>query len=383
MRVLVSPVGMQDPHGKKDPGTGDLTEGSALQIARVVRPDRVLLMPTDGTIAHADATGDAMREQGICAEVEVRPIAMDQPQDYEEAIRAYGTALREACSTPGDEYFLNTSSGTPAIKSACMMAVAEGAVRGEAWYADDPTMTTRDDAVRRLDVSFLRVSALRQRTGDLLGQGQFWAAKEACAELKAALPDGPDKAWAGAWKQWLKALQAWDEREYEAAQDRINEAWRNRQALASEGAAALLRACLDALERREARGWMAWDAYHLAGRLVRQTRYAIAAVWAWVAVETSVKGRLTKDGDLVDQLKRLDDDGARKFFRRTIGGGSAEKEMRRLRSRRNDCVHKGARVDKAAAERMLALAEAWLGDVVGEDGASSPIAPSELARLAA
>ncbi|HSV91574.1 MAG TPA: hypothetical protein VLH81_00805, partial [Desulfobacterales bacterium] len=112
MRVLVSPVGMQDPHGKKDPGTGGLTEGSALRIARVVRPDRVLLMPTggpEGTIDYANATGGAMREQGICAEVEVRPIAMVQPQDYEEAIRAYGTALREACSTPGDEYFLNTS----------------------------------------------------------------------------------------------------------------------------------------------------------------------------------------------------------------------------------------------------------------------------------
>lgn len=389
MRVLIAPVGMQDPHGRADPATGDRTEGSVLRIARTVCPDKVILLPTDtpdGTVPNAEETRDWLVAEELCADVVICPVNMVQPNDYEEAVAAYGAVLREVCSSSDAEYCVNTSSGTPAIKSACMLAIADGTIQAEAWYADDPTKSTRPDPVRRLDVSFLRRSALRQRIAGLLEQGHFWTAREACAELERATLDARSREAAAGWRVWLTGLQAWDERHYEEAKRQIIEARKNLSLQERTEWSALLREGLDCVSRHSQPGWVAWDIYHMADRLALQGRHAMALEWAWVAIEASVAQEIStsrEDGrNFVRRLRAIERPEVVAFFDQSFRGTDAEKTMGKLWRRRCDCVHNGKTATAADAERVLDVARVWLQDVIGGAFSNSPLSASSLGRLA-
>src|SRR5579884_520677 len=98
MKILLSPIGRSDPHGKPDQKTGEDTEGSALAICAAVRPDMVILLPTecaDGedTRRNAEETREWMQAERPEIEVVIHPVAMRLPQSYEEAQRAYGSVI--------------------------------------------------------------------------------------------------------------------------------------------------------------------------------------------------------------------------------------------------------------------------------------------------
>ena len=132
---------------------------------------------------------------------------MNAANDYEEAQYVYGAALATlAQAYPDAELFVNASSGTPAIKLACLFSIAEGRIVATPYYADDPTKTQRTDPVRPINVTFLRESSLMQRICDLLKHGQFALVQEPLGELNLYAYSPDLRQWAGYWKRLSAAL---------------------------------------------------------------------------------------------------------------------------------------------------------------------------------
>ena len=77
MKILLSPIGNTDPHGKNHLTTG-LTLGSVLSICACAQPDHVILLPTrslqgEGTCQNAIDTKEELEAAHTGIQVQIDP----------------------------------------------------------------------------------------------------------------------------------------------------------------------------------------------------------------------------------------------------------------------------------------------------------------------
>jgi tetratricopeptide (TPR) repeat protein len=399
MKVLISPVGKQDPHGKPDEKTGD-TEGSAIAICRVVAPNRVILLPTSNdagsnTVEQAQETKEWIETELPGIAVEIHPVAMNAANDYEEALRAYGDVLTELAEQyVGSELFLNASSGTPAIKFACLLSIAEGRIAARAYYADDPTVSQRPEQERvyLLNVTFLRESALMQQCQGLLAQGQFQLAQEPLDELCQSAFAETRQRWAGFWKRLAETLRLWDERRYSEANGRLGKLlreWTDAPARLVE-TMRQQQTSLSGLTTVQ-NGAIAWDIYFQSERLQNQGHITAALEHLWIAMESMTFERLermhSENADhyelktAIHYLLNKDSD-FQTLWQDQIQGRAIEQHYHSLREKRNDATHRGKAATPGQVEWMKELTQRWLSALGCAMPSDYPMSPQALERLA-
>ena len=161
MRILISPVGMQDPFS---PTSNE--EGSVVTLCRKLRPDLVYLLPTaerhDARSSTAQAAEDTrawLASDLPEIKVFIKPLDVADPTDYHEVLQELHRVVRaivDETTEIGDrELFLNASSATPQIKTAGLMLVASGVLPARPFQVADPRFQTRADRVQEIDVAFL------------------------------------------------------------------------------------------------------------------------------------------------------------------------------------------------------------------------------------
>ncbi len=420
MKVMLSPVGNQDPHGKRGLDSGDATEGSAVAIFKTVRPDVLILLPTKpasgrDTFGAANDTKDWVEGLVPGSDVRIEPVVMDAASDYEEALRSYGAALVNCASKfPGAEIVVNASSGTPAIKLACLMMIAEGQINATPYYADDPTESRRPDRVRPVNVTFLRERAMMARASDLLRHGQFGLAAEPLSELagiagssQPADPAGSTqplpaayqpsrREWAGFWLRVAQILNQWCERDYRNAEARLAKLLREWTScpLAVHQELKRQQTCLAGLSAQTAPdGLIPWDIFCEADRHKEQSHRMAAVDHYWIAIESVVYERAMRrhgrsDSDpsfqLSDAVRFLanNDSDARAVWSMSVHAVPMHQHFWNLRAVRNAIVHRGqpATTGNVAAARDLAAQ--WITALGCAPHGEFPMSPDALHRLA-
>ena len=313
-------------------------------------------------------------------------------------MRVYGNALTKwARHYPDAELIVNVSSGTPAIKIACMLTLAERRIIATPWYADDPTKTRHPEPIRAIKVTFLRESSLMQRICDLLRHGQFALTQEPLEELHLHAASPELKQWAEYWKRLSIVLQYWDKRDYLEAYGRMQTllcAWRN---MPVELAATLeqQQTRLDALNRKNRDyGVLAWDLYFQARRLHKQEHLAVALEAYWIAIENVTFDRAERQGcttmsgpnfQLYDAIRYLEDQGdagINAAWKQPLSGRSVEQRYDPLRKIRNKIVHKGHVPTSGETAETRELAQHWLCHLGSAMPSHYPLAPETLNGLA-
>ena len=136
MKILFSPVGMTDPvsvESYKDKGTVAVHEGALLQILRHERPDKVILYFSGEAMQHEKEDhrytgGVRLLEQDLGVKFDIETIEHPELTDvhlfdgFLVEFRKILSELRE--KKPDAEILVNTSSGTPAMKSTLQILAA-------------------------------------------------------------------------------------------------------------------------------------------------------------------------------------------------------------------------------------------------------------------
>lgn len=135
MKILFSPVGMTDPVSveKNENKIVAVHEGALLQILRYERPDKVLLYYSGETVQHEKEDqryigGIRLLEQDLGITFDVETIEHPELKDvhlfdgFLVEFREILEKLRE--QNPDAEILVNTSSGTPAMKSTLQILAA-------------------------------------------------------------------------------------------------------------------------------------------------------------------------------------------------------------------------------------------------------------------
>ena len=397
MKVLISPIGMNDPFGK------EATDGSALSINFLTQPDHVILLPTQATngsdtMQNATKTKEQIERRVPNASVEIVPVPMEAANNYDEAIHAYGAKLQMlAAQYPDAELLLNASSGTPAIKLACLLFVAEGYINAAPYYADDPTQTRKSEAERiyTVDVTFLRESALVQRTRDLLTHGQFALVQEPLKTLAEGPFRSERKQNAAYWLRLAKALYQWDERVYKKASGSVGKLLREWKE-ASDTLKAQLenqKVTLERLEKPEPEaGAMAWDIYFHAQRLHGQGHLASAMEHYWIAIENSAfecleRAYHAKAYGVVEAANKLyatfKDNDVQSLWSSSMSGTTYGIRFGILRDdERNECIHRGKVASLGVVNETRELAQKWIAVAGCAEPANYPLSPDALQTLA-
>lgn len=403
MKILISPIGNQDPHGKPDRETGEFTEGSAITICRVTQPDKVILLPTRcpngrDTYANGNLTKEYIMEECGCTNVEVQPQDMEAASNYEEALQVYGNTLtRLAQEHSNDTLLHNASSGTPAIKVACLLCIAEGRIAATPWYADDPTesLHTGRERVREFDVSFLRESALMQRVCGLIGQGQFALAAEALTDLTKT-QNLARRQWAKCWLILMSVLQGWDERRYTEARQSLaglRAHWSEAPAVI-KAALKEQQSVLDKLVNPGAHhGLIAWDIYFGAVRLQEQGHLNAALEHFWIANENVVgvffqchyPEEVVPKMELSDALNVLagkNDTTYQSLWKRSFEKATVSAKFWKLRTQRNQAIHRGEAATPDNLKTNKDLAKLVLTAFGCQMPSDYPLSPDALRHLA-
>ena len=140
MKILFSPVGMTDPVSPEKHGS-EITavhEGALLQILRHEKPDRVILYYSGETVRHEREDhryigGIRLLEQDLGITFAVETIEHPELEDvhlfdgFLVEFRKILEKLRK--ENPDAEILVNTSSGTPAMKSTLQILAAASALR--------------------------------------------------------------------------------------------------------------------------------------------------------------------------------------------------------------------------------------------------------------
>lgn len=135
MKILFSPVGMTDPVSVENNGNEVVAvhEGALLQILRYEKPDKVILYYSGETVQHEKEDqryigGIRLLEQDLGITFEVETIEHPELKDvhlfdgFLVEFREILEKLRE--QNPDAEILVNTSSGTPAMKSTLQILAA-------------------------------------------------------------------------------------------------------------------------------------------------------------------------------------------------------------------------------------------------------------------
>ena len=140
MKILFSPVGMTDPVSVEKKGSEVVAvhEGALLQILRHEKPDKVILYFSEETIGleevdHRYTGGIRLLEQDLGIAFDVESIKHPELKDV-HLFDGFLTEFRDILEKQREQYpdaeiIVNTSSGTPAMKSTLQILAAASTLR--------------------------------------------------------------------------------------------------------------------------------------------------------------------------------------------------------------------------------------------------------------
>ena len=167
MKILLSFVGIQDPISEN---TNE--EGSIITLCRQLQPDAVYLYPTASsataqseTQTHADLTRDWITtEISSSIQVCIEPLELADPTDFAVILPLLHRALKKLAKSKAEdcEIHLNSSSGTPQMKSSWLIIANSGLLPGcRLWQVMNPKFAV--ERVKELQIEFLEEENILNR----------------------------------------------------------------------------------------------------------------------------------------------------------------------------------------------------------------------------
>lgn len=243
MKVLLTFVGLQDPVSDK---TGE--EGSIVTLCRQKRPDVVLMLPSaevPGRSGGAEAGNNARNstEQNAHDTKEllvsrygfkrdgifIRPLTLINPTDFLEILpagRREIAAFLDSLRGCGElEIMLNTSSGTPQMKSCWFLWSAEGLFADTDFHlyqVINPEVSGSGSRIKEVSYQFVDESNAIRRIREYLDKCMFLAAAEEAKNLARISAYSTRRDRARLLRQLCLAYHSWDLLKYGEAYDVLN-----------------------------------------------------------------------------------------------------------------------------------------------------------------
>jgi hypothetical protein len=226
--VLLTFVGKQDPFSEK---TGK--EGAIVTIVRKYKPDVVVMLPSadmpgvkDSTQTNAYDTKDWIFEE-VSADIDVyvKPLSLLDPTSYRQ-IMSEGEkelkALMDSLCKEDVKFYLNSSSGTPEMKSMWLVWANSAFIpKAVVLQVADPTFVAEDDRVRELDIDFIEEVNRKNRAARYIEQGLFKVAAEELDSLSRIAYSSARTDKACMLRDICMSWHCWDLISYKEAYDRL------------------------------------------------------------------------------------------------------------------------------------------------------------------
>lgn len=429
-RILISPVGQQDPYSEK---TNE--EGSIVTICRAERPDLAFLLPTaeradasTHTAQNARDTVDILADEVPTIRCHVRPLDVSDPTDYTQVVPEVDRVIRgildEIAALADPEIILNGSSATPQIKVACLMLAATGALACRVLQVANPETMTRESRLQEVDVAFIQERQVIERVRSLYRRHLFAAGAAELRGLAASTykPDRRTKALAFA--EVCEGYSHLDQMQYHHARQSLERAAKAVRSIRDFGRVeGPLRKQVETLveldARRDSEDWpLLADVYHNALRRLDDGSYVDAITRAWRIVEGCLREHLRRSygvepTNLARSVNRANrsklgpearlsyagcvialesiylDEGWRRWARKSPGelrarGGSLGGCVESLRVARNESVagHGARPVSRELAVDSLTAARLLIQLVFGKAPDDSPFVQARLTEVA-
>ena len=304
MKLLLSFVGEQDPVSNN---TNE--EGSIVTLCRTLKPDRVVLFPSDSgrtdgdTQKNAEATAYWLStELSPAPEVSCMPLSLANPTDYSQILPQLHARLKSLATLLQAEdtvSCLNFSSGTPQMKSVWLLLANSGMFQNcQLWQVLNPTFVgAGEERCRELSLTFLEEEEIIGRLEVFAGQFLFRHIADDMGRLRNISLHAARKEKAGILRQLFLAYQEWDLIQYAEAYSLL-EALLNKQLKDKEHPLhELARQQLDYLRRLKSAGNRETpenlcDLYHNAQRLYAKGIFTDALARFWRVYEGLLYYRL-------------------------------------------------------------------------------------------
>ena len=224
MKLLLSFVGEQDPFSNS---TNE--EGSIVTLCRTLKPDRVVLFPSDSGRADGDTQKNAeatahwlATELSPAPEVSILPLSLPNPTDYAQILPQLHARLKTLAPLLQAEdsvSCLNFSSGTPQMKSVWLLLANSGMFQNcQLWQVLNPTFVgAGEDRCRELSLTFLEEEEIIGRLEVFAGQFLFRHIADDMARLRNISLHAARKEKAAILRQLFLTYQEWDLIQYAQA----------------------------------------------------------------------------------------------------------------------------------------------------------------------
>ncbi len=314
MKVLLSCVGRNDPVSEE---TNE--EGAILTSVRKLRPDYVILFPTQEHPAGVwSSTWDnaKMAQEFLCdpefKEIGVKnctlyPLCLEDPRDYREILRQLRDHIDRILRGEDfrlSEIFVNLSSGTPQMEACWLVLGNAGYLPNARFYqVARPSLTQRtiDERVSGVDISFLEEDLLIEGFRRDIELGAYELAERNMRKLAKITTYLDRKALFEVLTELMEAYASWDRLDYVKARDRIGKTLRTIQRFPNLSS---LRSLVQ--EQLQVAGSLAaattedffilTDIYHNAVRKFNRAAYADSTARSWRLVEGVYYYRLRQLG---------------------------------------------------------------------------------------
>ena len=304
MKLLLSFVGEQDPFSNN---TNE--EGSIVTLCRMLKPDRVVLFPSDSgrddgdTQKNAEATAYWLTtELSPAPEVSCMPLSLANPTDYAQILPQLHGRLKTLASLLQAEdtvSCLNFSSGTPQMKSVWLLLANSGMFQNcQLWQVLNPTFVgAGEDRCRELSLTFLEEEEIIGRLDVFAGQFLFRHIADDMGRLRNISLHQDRKEKAELLRQLFLAYQAWDLIQYQKAYEVLEVALTKQAAAKTHPLHSLLKGQLDYLRKLKNAGKRETpenlcDLFHNAKRLYVKGIYTDALARFWRVFEGLLYYRL-------------------------------------------------------------------------------------------
>jgi len=234
LRVLLTCVGNRDPIAEENN-----EEGAILTFMRFVRPDVVVMFPTQtrpgaawkGTEERAEMTKDLILKDADLASLGVKqciiqPMVLDDPRDYHGILRH----LREYVpkfTSGASEVFVNVSSGTSQMEGSWLVLGSSGLVGNARFFQVSKPMEGRrtpEERVSEIKPGFVREEMVVERFAQNLRSGLYELAEWDVEELYRITAYPSRKFAAECLQRVVQGYAAWDNLDYKKALDKLRSA---------------------------------------------------------------------------------------------------------------------------------------------------------------
>lgn len=128
MRILLTFTGFHDPYGVGLVGDEEQA-GPILSLVKEAKFHRLIIFSTPNTERNTRDTISALASSRPELAVEQRHLNLDDPTDYLAILRALREHISEITAvTPGADYFISVTSGTPQMHACWLLLAASGEI---------------------------------------------------------------------------------------------------------------------------------------------------------------------------------------------------------------------------------------------------------------